>query len=516
VLPANVNLIFGFLCFPIFAFTQFDVLNHEVEWMFDEALAKGDTSWNSNISSIENNFIFEKIPSDTFLLKSKYSFIDWAFNKNIYGFKSEDYTFTLNPVFDVQLGSNNYFSTRRGGYARGSIGSKFRWITSFYENYQSFDTKITQIVRETAVAPGETEVKNPYGYFDYSVSSGGLSYQFTKFFDVTAGHGKNFLGNGYRSVLLSDASGNYPFLKTNLKIGRVNYSMILAEFIDFTNDLIGDGLKRKKYGSFHYMDVLASKKLKIAFFEAVIWEGDSTSRRLELNYINPFVILRPLEYNIGSPDNMLIGFNGSWDVHRTINVYGQVVLDELHSKNLINNPTWWGNKYGYQSGIKIHNLPLKNFVVIAEHNAVRPFTYSHKTSGMNYGHNYNPLAHPYGANFKEWLGVINFRLKRANINSKLVYISGGEEMSDSISSGKDIFKSYHDRLYEDGYQIGHGLKYKQLFWDTKISFILNPRYLLMFEMGYQNRTQWIGDNKENHHYLYGGFRTSLLNLYYDY
>ena len=89
-------------------------------------------------------------------------------------------------------------------------------------------------------------------------------------------------------------------------------------------------------------------------------------------------------------------------------------------------------------------------------------------------------------------------------------------MSDSISSGKDIFKSYHDRLYEDGYQIGHGLKYKQLFWDTKISFILNPRYLLMFEMGYQNRTQWIGDHKENHHYLYGGFRTSLLNLYYDY
>tara|TARA_B100000401_G_scaffold388442_1_gene293628 strand:- start:393 stop:1946 length:1554 start_codon:yes stop_codon:yes gene_type:complete len=517
VLPVNVKLIFGLLCFQVCAFAQFDVLNHEVEWMFDKELSKGDTSWNSNISSIENNFIFEKLPSDTFQLKSKYSFVDWAFNKNIYGFKSEDYTFALNPIFDLQLGSNNCFSTRRGGYARGTIGGKFRWITSFYENYQSFDPRITQVVRETAIAPGEAEVKNPFGYFDYSVSSGGLNYKFTKFFDITAGHGKNFLGNGYRSVLLSDASGNYPFVKTNLKIGRVNYSMILAEFIDFTNNLIGDGLKRKKYGSFHYMDVLASKKLKIAFFEAVIWEGDSLARtQLDINYMNPFVILRPLEYNIGSPDNMLIGLNGSWDVHKTINVYGQVVLDELHSSNLINNPTWWANKYGYQSGFKIHNLPGHRLVIIGEHNSVRPFTYSHRTSGMNYGHNYNPLAHPYGANFREVLGIINYRVKRFNFNSRLVYISGGEEVSDSISSGKDIFKSYNNRLNESGYKIGNGTEYKQLFLDSKLSFILNSKYLLMFEIGYQNRTEWIDDNKENHHYLYGGFRTSLFNLYYDY
>ncbi len=485
--------------------------------MFDRELSAGDTLLNSNISSIENNFVFEELPCDTFRLSSKYSLIDWAFNKNIYSVKRDDYTFVLNPVFDIRKGSGDFFSTRRGGYARGSIGSKFKWITSFYENYQSFDPRITEIVKNTAVAPGEAEVKNPLGYFDYSVSSGGISYEFSKFFQLTGGHGKNFIGNGYRSLLLSDAAGNYPFLKSNIKIGRVNYSAVIAEFIDFTNNLSADGLKQKKYGSFHYLDVLATKKLKLAFFEAVIWEGDSSGRaQLELNYINPFVIFRPLEYNIGSPDNVLIGLNASWDIHKTINIYGQVILDELHSSNLINNPTWWANKYGYQSGIKIHNLPIHNLVIIGEHNSVRPFTYSHKTSGINYGHNYNPLAHPFGANFREALGIFNYRIKRLNINSKFVYIFGGEEVSDSVSSGKDIFKSYNDRLHENGYKIGHGLEYKQLFWDTKLNVILNPKYLLMFEIGYQNRAQWIGENKENHHYLYLGFRTSLLNLYYDY
>ena len=485
--------------------------------MFDHELSKGDTILNSNISSIENNFIFERLPSDTFRIRSKYSFFDWAFNKNIYGVNRGDYSFTLNPVFDIQKGENKYFSTRRGGTARGTLGSKFKWVTSFYENYQSFDPRITNIVRKTAIAPGEAKVKNPFGNFDYSVSSGGISYECTKFFNVIAGHGKNFIGNGYRSLLLSDASGNYPFVKTELKIGKVKYTTILAEFIDFTNVLTGDRLKQKKYGSFHYLDVLVTKKLKLAFFEAVIWEGDSAARtQIDINYINPFVILRPLEYNIGSADNMLIGLNGSWDISKSINAYGQVVLDELHSKNLLNNPTWWGNKYGYQTGIKIHNLPIDNLIIIGEHNSVRPFTYSHRTSGVNYGHNYNALAHPYGANFRELLGIVNYRMKRLNLNSRLVYISGGDEVSDSTSSGKDIFRSYYDRVGENGYKIGHGIEYKQLFWDTKLSIILNPKYLLMFEIGYQNRTQWIGENKENHHYLYAGFRTSLLNLYYDY
>lgn len=515
--PVNIRFVFGLIFFPIISYAQFNVLNHEIEWMFDQQLSKGDTLLNSNISSIENNFVFETLPLDSFNINSKYSLIDWAFNKNIYGVKNEAYSFTLNPIFNIQTGSQNYFSTRRGGYARGSIGSKFKWITSFYENYQNFDPRIAQIVEKTAVAPGEAEVKNPYSYLDYSVSSGGLSYDFSPFFSLIAGHGKNFIGNGYRSLLLSDAAGNYPFLKSNLKIGKVNYSFILAEFIDFTNNLTSDGLKRKKYGSFHYLDVLVTKRLKLAFFEAVIWEGDSLARtQLELNYMNPFVILRPLEYNIGSPDNVLIGLNGSWDIHKMINTYGQVVLDELHSDNLINNPTWWGNKYGYQGGVKIHNLPIHNLVIIGEYNSVRPFTYSHKTSGMNYGHNYNPLAHPFGANFRESLGIINYRAKRLNINSKIIYISGGEEISDSTSSGKDIFKSYDDRTYQNGYKIGSGVEYKQFFWDTKLSFLLNPKYFLMFELGYQNRTDWLGGNKENHHYLYGGFRTSLFNLYYDY
>ena len=59
------------------------------------------------------------------------------FNKNIYGVKNDKYSFRLNPIFNVSTGSDKFYGSRRGGSARGTIGTKFKWVTSFYENYQN-------------------------------------------------------------------------------------------------------------------------------------------------------------------------------------------------------------------------------------------------------------------------------------------------------------------------------------------------------------------------------------------
>lgn len=497
---------------------QFNGLNNEVKWMFADELADSDTSWSASKTNIHDYSVFETLSSDSLKINSKYTFFNWLFNKNIYGVSKKDYTFRLNPIFNVNIGSSDYLSARRGGFVQGTIGSKFSWYSTFYENLQAFDPYMTNHVQTTGVAPGEAEVKSQNnGPYDYSVSTGGVRWEASKYFHLTAGYGKNVFGNGYRSLLLSDAAGNYPFLKTDFMLGWVKHSAIVAEFIDFTNDLAGDGLKRKKYGAFHFLDVKITKNLKLAFFEAVIWGGDSTNRNaFDINYVNPFLILRPVEYNIGSPDNMLIGVNGSWDFAKPFQLYGQVVLDELHSDNLLNNPSWWGNKFGYQIGLKARRLPIKNLYFHLEYNTVRPFTYSHRTSMLNYGHNYDALAHPYGANFRELVFIGNYRIKRFNFNIKSIFLSGGKEFNDSTSVGKDIFRSYNNRLFDDGYEIGYGRSFQQLITNLKVGYILNPKYLLMLELGYQNRGIWLDGDKENHHYLYAGFKTSLLNIYNDF
>lgn len=502
------------ILFPSIVIGQSGFLNNEVKWMFDAELS--DSTLSSIKSFSKDPFIFEEIPKDT--IKTKYRIVNWALNKDLVAVSGDNYSVVINPIYDFSKGNQSYFSSKRGFFLRGGIGSKFRWHSLYYENYTNFQGKTKSLVDLKAVAPGEAEVKFLDNGYDYAVANGGFEYQFSKYFNLFFGHGKNFIGDGYRSLLLSDAANSYPYLKSELSFGRFKYTSIVAEFTDFKNDLVVDGLKRKKYGSFHYFDLAITKKIKIGLFESVIWAGDSSSRSsIELNYLNPFVIFRPIEYSIGSPDNMLLGFNGSWDISNSMKLYGQAVLDEFHSKNLLENPSWWANKYGYQIGLKLHKFKsIPNLVIVAEHNAVRPFTYSHKEVGSNYGHNYEALAHPYGANFREFLAIVNYRKNRVNFNTKILYIKGGQEAIDSVSVGTDIFKENGDRAEDEGYSIGAGVKYDQFVLDSKLSFIINYNYLLMFDIGYRGRMEMLEKQESTNHFVYFGLRTSLFNSYYDY
>lgn len=501
---------------PFFVSAQHHFINNEVAWMLDEELSKSDTTFSCVKNSIYNPFIFPEINEDS--IKTKFRFFNWVFNKNFIYFENDEYKIVINPVCDFTLGNGEYFSAARGAYLTGEIGDKFKWYTVFYENFRQFSGQVKSNVIRTRIAPGESEVKFGGNGIDYSVATGGMEYTFNKYFSVSLGHGKNFIGNGYRSLLLSDVASNYPFLKTDITVGRVKYSSIIAEFADFKNDVFYDVLKRKKNGSFHFLEVLITKNIRFGLFESVIWAGDTSARStFDINYMNPFVVLRPIEFNLGSPDNMLLGVNGSWDVSRSVKFYGQGIIDEFHSINLLHNPGWWGNKYGYQVGVKLHALKkIPNLVVVLEHNSVRPFTYSQKESATNYGHNYEALAHPYGANFREYLGVVNYRYQRWNFNLKVNLINGGSESVDSISDGTDIFKSYLDRAGDDGYKIGSGEKYIQAIFDTKVSYILNYNYLLNLQLGFQNRSHDLADYKWTEQLFYFGLKTSLFNSYYDY
>ena len=51
----------------------------------------------------------------------------------------------------------------------------------------------------------------------------------TKYIDVAFGYDKNFIGNGYRSLFLSDFGNNNLFLKLNTRIWKFNYQNLFME-----------------------------------------------------------------------------------------------------------------------------------------------------------------------------------------------------------------------------------------------------------------------------------------------
>jgi hypothetical protein len=65
--------------------------------------------------------------------------------------------------------------------------------------------------------------------YDFFSARGYVTYAATKHINVQLGHDRNFIGNGYRSLILSDYSSPYFFLKLNTRIWKLNYQNVFAE-----------------------------------------------------------------------------------------------------------------------------------------------------------------------------------------------------------------------------------------------------------------------------------------------
>ena len=67
-----------------------------------------------------------------------------------------------------------------------------------------------------------------YDYFD---ARGYITFNATKYIDIQFGYDKNFIGNGYRSLFLSDCGNSYLFLKLNTRIWKFNYQNLFMELM---------------------------------------------------------------------------------------------------------------------------------------------------------------------------------------------------------------------------------------------------------------------------------------------
>ena len=237
-------------------------------------------------------------------------------------------------------------------------------------------------------------------HYDYILARGYIDFQAVKdYINVTFGYDKNFIGNGYRSLFLSDFSNSYLFLKINTRIWKFNYMNLFTELTPQTIQInAGDKLLDKKYTSMHHLSMDVTKWLNVGIFEAVVFDRRN---HFEFSYLNPVIFLRLAE-------NAFVGIDLKANVAKRFQFYAQLLLDELKVSEMRSGKGWWANKFGIQAGGKyINAFSVKNLDLQGEVNLVRPFTYSHYDSLANYTHYNQPLAHPLGAGFAEILGVVH-------------------------------------------------------------------------------------------------------------
>jgi len=374
---------------------------------------------------------------------------DKLFNDNVVSLYRKGFSLIANPLMNFEWGrdfteNKTIWTNTRGFEIKGRIGKSFTFYTDFYENQAVFPTYLDTYIRKNRVVPGQGLVRNFKGSgFDYAAVTGYLNVQAGKHFYFQLGHGKNFLGDGYRSLLLSDNSFNNLYLKATINIWHIKYQVLYNQYIDVRTSIPDYGYARK-YSTIHYLSWAVSKRVNLSFFDAIIWKNiDSTGqyRGFDLQYINPVIFLRPVEFSIGSPDNAIMGLNLSVIVGKHNVFYGQLMLDEFTLHEVFAGTGYWANKQAFQLGFKSFDIfKIKNLYFQTEYNRVPPYTYSEREEIMNYGHYNQPLAHPFGANFWESVNFLKYNYKRFFFNYEFLYSIKGLDPTGK-NYGGDIYKS---------------------------------------------------------------------------
>lgn len=373
----------------------------------------------------------------------------------------KDFFLAVNPVFQGQLsaesdGGDRPFVNSKGFTLRGMIAKRLGFSAYLTDNQERGPLYVQdRIIRYDAV-PGVGFYKDfKKTATDYIDARGSINFTAAKYLDFQFGYDKNFIGNGYRSLYLSDYGNSYLFLKINTRIWKIDYMNLFMELVPQTIDIsAGDKILDRKYAAIHHLSMQVTRWLNVGVFEAVTF---GRKNHFDFLYLNPIIFLRASEQQAGSGDNAIIGLDLKANVAKRFQFYGQLMLDELKLSEASGGKGWWANKFGVQAGAKyIDAFGAKNLDLQGELNLARPFSYTHYDSVANYTHYNQPLAHPLGANFIEAIGIIRYQPHpKWNTSARLILWTQGTDTADS-NVGSNIFMLNTTRKSDYGYSLPNG------------------------------------------------------------
>lgn len=444
-----------------------------------------------NIQSfLMNNSEWSK-PRDSYNSKKPIFNTFYKTKGNLYEVNTQDFFLAVNPVIQYQQmfekgNSQRLFYNSRGISLRGMISRKVAFDFYLTDNQERDPLYVQQWIAAHSAVPGARYYKNfkAAGGVDYFDGRGSVSINASKYIDIQLGYDKNLIGDGYRSLFLSDFSGNALFLKINTRIWKFDYENLFMELVPDGPRVIGNELVPRKYFRMNYLSLNATKWLNVGIFDAVMF---GRKDHFDFQYLNPVLFLRSAESDIGSKDNAVVGLNLKANIKKKVQVYGQLLLDEFQFHEMIKNSGYWANKYGYQVGLKYPDaFGIRNLDLQLESNRVRPFTYSHFDSVSDYTHFNQPFAHPLGANFQERIAIVKYQpLSKLYLQAKFIYYYQGLDFFD-INYGSNIFRSYTTRNKNYGYYVGDGDKAKSLNTSLLASYEWKENFFI--DANLQHRT----------------------------
>lgn len=474
-------------------------------------------------SLLMNNIEWVTKSKDTFMSKRPWFQTFYKNKANFYEVEDKDFFLAVDPVIQQTQSyepgnKSRVFLNSKGVTLRGIIAGKLGFSAYLTDNQERGPAYFQQRAAQYDAVPGAGYFKyfskTAFDYFDNRAS---IYFNTWKYFDWQFGYDKNFIGNGYRSLFLSDYAAPYLFLKFNMRIWRMNYQTIYMELISQHKTNM-DYQYPKKYAVIHHLNFNATPWLNLGLYENVVF---SRADHYDFSYLNPVIFLVSAQQQNGSPDKTTVGLDWKANIGHATQFYGQLLINEFILHEIVHYGRGnWANKQGLQLGFKYVNaFDVKNLDLQLEANAVRPFTYQHNDTVTSYSHYNQPLAHPLGANFYELIAIAHYQpAYRWNLEGKIIYYKQGLD-SAGVNFGSNIFEDYTTRPRDYGFQIGSGVPANCILVSGLVSWQWKEN--LFLEASAQLRNYSVHDPSNIYHSANStlftmGVRMNVFRREYDY
>lgn len=430
-----------------------------------------------------------------------------------------NFFWVLNPILGFQITAQQkpteevLWQATEGLKTRGRVGQWLGFSLELTNNNSQPTAYLQRRIDAWQAFPGAGNYRQTANGYQYWQFEGNLDVSLIKnHIALDVGYGKHFMGDGIRSLFLSDYAGAAFYVGINTKIWKLNYQNLYLRLNgqDFPTEASSHGYK---YATIHYLSANIRPWLNIGLFESVTF---SRNGGYELSYMNPVIFYRAVERALGSPDKVAIGLNAKAIVAKRFNFYGQFLINEFDTKEFFSQNGYWSNKWGMQVGFNYFDaFTISNLDIQAEVNMVRPYTFSHFDNHFalpmeNFSTWNQPLAHPLGAGFQELIGNICYQpLPKLTINvGAMAYRQGVD--SGAANFGNNIFKDYKTRNSDFGVKMLNGPVAKCLMLRLNADYEVKPN-LYVF-VGGTYRKYEVEHNVlpvENDLYFTAGFRLNL-------
>jgi hypothetical protein len=461
-------------------------------------------------------------------------------NENTVEIQGDDYWFTLNPILDLQVGKatgkndKKTFINTRGIQVQGGLGKELDFTTTIYESqgrFADYFNRYSESIKPSggnpAVIPGIGIAKEfKTDAYDMPLAEANLTYTPSKMINLQLGYGRNFIGDGYRSLITTDGVSPNPYFKINTSFWKIKYTNTYTWLKDVRTDATVDGTYARKFMANHYLSWNATKRLNIGFFESVVWSNQN-DRGFDMSFVNPIIFYRSVEFASSSKSgNALLGVTSKYKWNSKINLYAQFLLDEFALGDVKKQDKSWRNKFAYQLGAKYYNaFGVENLLLQAEYNRVRPYVYSHSDPLTNYASVNQSLGHQWGANFSEFVAITRYHKGRIFADAKLTAGKRGfdfDTTENTLNYGGNIYKDYDEnRAFDTNVKIGQGNKTTIFIADLQAGYLINPstNLKLFGSLIYRNfnpTVETVSVFKENTTWFSVGIRSDIFNWYFDY